>query len=109
MHRILAEESRASNQFRSVFWIAVVPAFIAVALVAFCVPEPKASRPSSQMRPLFRGRDLVRLDRRYWLIVLLAALLNLARSPGVFTNSRSKRRARVGLIPSVLIVMSRRR
>jgi MFS family permease len=95
------------NQFRSVFWIAVAPAFIAVALVAFCVPELKASRPSSQTRPLFRRTDLARFDRRYWLIVALAALLNLARFSQAFLLIRAQN---VGLpvafIPSVLIVLN---
>jgi MFS family permease len=95
------------NQFRSVFWIAVAPAFIAVALVALCVPEPKASRPSSRTRPLFRRTDLARFDRRYWLIVALAALLNLARFSQAFLLIRAQNVGlAVAFIPSVLIVMN---
>ena len=95
------------NQFRSVFWIAMAPAFIAVALVAFCVPEPKANRPTSQAGPLFRRKDLARLDRRYWLIVALAALLNLARFSQAFLLIRAQNLGlATAFIPSVLIVMN---
>ena len=95
------------NQFRLVFWIAVAPAFIAVALVAFGVQEPKPSRPTAQMRLLFRRTDLARLHRRYWFVVALAAVLSLAR----FSQASLLLRAEnVGLavpfIPSVVLVMN---
>jgi MFS family permease len=95
------------NQFRLVFWIAVAPAFIAVALVAFGVQEPKPSRPTAQMRLLFRRTDLARLHRRYWFVVALAAVLSLARFSQAFLLLRAEN---VGLavpfIPSVVLVMN---
>jgi MFS family permease len=97
----------SGNQIRSVFWFAVIPAFIAVALVAFAVKEPKPIPSTAPTRFLIHRTDLARLHRRYWLIVSLAAVMNLARFSQAFLLLRA---ANVGLsvafIPSVLMAMN---
>jgi sugar phosphate permease len=79
----------SGNHIRSVFWIAVIPAFIAVTVVAFAVKEPKPVLSTVPKRFLIRRTDLARLDRRYWLIVSLAAVMNLARFSQAFLLLRA--------------------
>ena len=89
------------------FWVAVLPASLAVAIVAFALEEPKPLRPTAPRRFWIRRTDLARLHRAYWLVVALAALMNLARFSQAFLLLRA---GNVGLsvafIPSVLIAMN---
>jgi MFS family permease len=95
------------NDFRSVFWVAVVPAFVAVAIVAFGVEEPKPGGPTVQRRSLIRRTELVRLHRRYWFLVALAVVLNLARFSQAFLILRAENAGlALALLPSVLMVMN---
>lgn len=96
-----------SEDFRAVFWIAVIPAFLAVALLVIAVREP--GRPAELRRvraPLHRD-ELRRLGAGYWWIVAFAALFTLARFSEAFLILRAES---IGLplvlVPIVLVVMS---
>jgi len=98
---------RTMNHFRTVFWIAVVPAFLSVALIAFAVREPeRAPALRKVMFPLHRD-ELVRLGRSYWLVVAVATVFTLARFSEAFLLLRAHQ---VGLpimlVPAVLVVMN---
>jgi MFS family permease len=55
-----------ANSFTTVFWIAVIPAFLSFALIAFTVREPeRPAGPRIVKAPLGRA-ELVRLDAAYW-------------------------------------------
>jgi MFS family permease len=95
------------NDIRKVMWIAVLPAFIAVALLFFYVREPERT---SADGPTTTGRSLAaarRLPQRFWLVVLLGAVFTLARFSEAFLVLRARD---VGLplryVPLVMIVMS---
>jgi MFS family permease len=96
-----------SNDFRSVFWIAVVPAFMAVALILFAVREP--ARPESLRRvrnPLSRA-ELRLLGPTYWLIVMVATLFTLARFSEAFLILRAEAAGlSLMLAPLVLVGMN---
>ncbi|MGA1860294.1 MFS transporter [Azospirillum sp. 11R-A] len=97
----------SGDNFRLVFWIAVVPAFVAVAVILFGVREPDRE-PSGEPRrfPIRRGQ-LRRLDATFWGVVMLASLLTLARFSEAFLLLRAQS---VGVedayAPLVLIVMN---
>lgn len=97
----------SGDDFRLVFWIAVVPAFVAVAVILFGVREPNRE-PSSEPRrfPIRRGQ-LRRLNATFWGVVALAAVLTLARFSEAFLLLRAQS---VGVedayAPLVLIVMN---
>lgn len=96
-----------ADDFRLVFWVAVVPAFLAVALIIFGVREPELPpRPAEQKFPIQRA-EIARLDARYWLVVAFATALTLARFSEAFLLLRA---ASVGLAvtyaPLVLIAMN---
>jgi MFS family permease len=98
-----------ANNFRLVFWFAVIPAFMCVALIVFGVREqerdaaqPHAARPF----PLNRN-NIARLPRRFWQLAALAAVLTLARFSEAFLLLRAEN---VGLavtwVPAILMVMN---
>jgi MFS family permease len=76
--------------YRSVFWVALLPALAAVALLAFGVREPEASRPAPLARSPLPRAALARLPARLWLVVGFAALLTLARFSEAFLVLRAQ-------------------
>ena len=79
-----------ANDFRAVFWVAAVPALLAVALLFFGVQEPARARParSARVNPLARAQ-LRRLPAAYWWVVAIAALFTLARFSQAFLVLRA--------------------
>lgn len=72
-----------ANDFRAVFAVAILPAFLAVALLVFGVREPDRPAPSSSGQPL-RRENLRQLSRTYWWVVGIGALFTLARFSEAF-------------------------
>ena len=96
-----------ANDIRAVLWVAVVPAFIAVALLAFGVHDPERAEGDSGMRNPLTFADATRLPLRYWLIVLLGAVFTLARFSEAFLVLRAQDVGlTLGYVPLVLIVMN---
>jgi MFS family permease len=96
-----------ANDIQSVLWIAVVPAFVAVAILVAAVHEPDRVRSGTGPRAPMRWSVVTRLPRRYWLITLLGAVLTLARFSEAFLVLRAQD---VGIalhyVPAVMVVMS---
>jgi len=101
-----------AGDFQMAFWVAVVPAFLALALLVFGVEEP--ARPKSESAPdagtgakHLRVADAKRLGRDYAVVVGIAAVLTLARFSEAFLVLRAQN---VGLptamAPWVMVVMS---
>jgi len=96
-----------ANDIRAVLWVAVVPAFVAVALLVLGVKDPEKSGVNSGMRSPLTFADAKRLPLRYWLIVLLGAVFTLARFSEAFLVLRAQDVGlRLGYVPLVLIVMN---
>lgn len=97
----------SGNNFRFVFWIAVLPAFISVALVVFGVQEPETHAAGGNRRFPLHREEIGRLGFKFWLVVAFAAILTLARFSEAFLLLRA---SSVGLaatyVPAVLIVMN---
>lgn len=96
-----------ADHFTSVFWIAVIPAFLSLALILIAVREPERPRGLRQVRmPLSRG-ELSQLSRSYWWVVTIAAVFSLARFSEAFLVLRAQS---IGLplmlVPAVLVVMN---
>jgi len=78
-----------ANDFRAVFWVAVVPALLSVALLYFGVHEPeRAAQAGRGVNPLTRA-NLRRLPAAYWWVVVIAALFTLARFSQAFLVLRA--------------------
>ena len=96
-----------ANDIRAVMWVAVVPAFIAVALLMLYVREPVRDHAQNRIGTRLALADARRLPLRYWLVVLLGAVFTLARFSEAFLVLRAQD---VGLglayVPLVMIVMN---
>ncbi len=96
-----------SDDFQAVFWIAVVPAFMAFALIVVAVREP--DRPAG-LRRVANPLSLVeakRLGGSYWRVVTIAGVLTLARfSEGFLTLRGQDVGLPIMLVPAVLVVMN---
>jgi MFS family permease len=96
-----------ADDFRSVFWVAVIPAFLSVAVIVVFVREPQRTRAAEETRAPLTRAELVKLDVSYWIVVAIAAVFTLARFSEAFLLLRAKS---VGFplmwVPSVMVVMS---
>jgi MFS family permease len=96
-----------ANDIRGVMWVAVLPAFVAVVLLALYVPEPSRDGSASSAGAPARLSDARRLPLRYWLIVLLGAVFTLARFSEAFLVLRAQDVGlALGYVPLVMIVMN---
>ncbi len=93
--------------YRLAFWIAAIPAFIAVGLIIFGVREPDVPRPAERRRFPIRRDELARLTRGYWLVVGLAGILMLARFSEAFLLLQAQATGLDdALVPLALVVMN---
>jgi MFS family permease len=104
--------ARMADDMRTVFWIAVIPAVIAVALLAAAVREPtkqarQADTAARDKRAPITFADAKRLRAGYWLVVLTGAVFTLARFSEAFLVLRAQNVGlAIGSIPLVMIVMN---
>lgn len=102
----IALMSLFAGDFRMVFWVATVPAAIAVVLVIAGVRE--TDRPSDATpAPPISIRDFSRFDAAYWSIVAIAVLMTLARFSEAFLILKAHDVGlAIALAPAVLVVMN---
>ncbi|MEO7361788.1 MAG: MFS transporter [Gemmatimonadaceae bacterium] len=96
-----------ADNFRRVFWVAVVPALLSVAVLLFAVKEPERPNDVRQVRMPLRREELRRLGAAYWKIVAVAGVFTLARFSEAFLILRAQSIGLpVKLAPAVLVLMS---
>jgi MFS family permease len=96
-----------SDHYQLVFWVAVIPAIIAVALLQFGVQEPERREPAQAPRWPLRLVGLKQLGGTFWLVTGVAMLLTLARFSEAFLLLRAQGAGLpVALVPGVLVVMN---
>jgi len=95
-----------ADNFTHVFWIAVIPAVVAVAIIVLFVREPRHPRAHTPRPPLSRA-ELGRLDLGYWMVVGVAAIFTLARFSEAFLLLRAQSVGMpVAWVPLVMVVMN---
>ena len=96
-----------ANDFRSVFWVAVIPAFLALGLILFAVKEPARPAGVRKVRNPLSRAELRLLGGMYWAVVAVATVFTLARFSEAFLILRAEE---IGLslllIPLVLVGMN---
>lgn len=96
-----------AGNFQLVFWVAVIPAFLAVLVLVVAVREPARTTPARAVRSPLSRRELRRLDAAYWSVVGVAVVFTLARFSEAFLILRAES---LGLpimwAPAVLVVMA---
>ncbi|MEP6891401.1 MAG: MFS transporter, partial [Nitrospirota bacterium] len=94
------------NDFRAVFWVAVVPGLMAVGLLLFGIQEP-AHRQASRGRNPIQWETLTRLRSTYWWVVGLGAIFTLARFSEAFLVLRAQHSGiPLALVPLVMVGMN---
>ncbi|WFP62259.1 MFS transporter [Mesorhizobium sp. WSM4904] len=97
----------AANQFRTVFWAAVVPGLLAVALLVAAVHEPARPAGLREVRAPLSLAELRRLGSPFWLVVCVATVFTLARFSEAFLILRAQAMdLPIVLAPLVLVVMN---
>lgn len=95
-----------ANDFHAVFWVAVIPAFLCVALLVFGVQEPERPAGAPRTNPI-RRENLRRLAPAYWWVVGIGAVFTLARFSEAFLVLRAQQGGLpLAWVPLVLIVMN---
>lgn len=95
------------GNFRTVFWVATIPAVFAVFLLVFGVREPHAAVPAKSGKPPLRWSDLRKFSREYWWVVAIGGVFTLARFSEAFLVLRAQS---IGLtatsVPMIMVVMN---
>lgn len=95
-----------ANDMRMVFWIAVIPAALAVACVLFGVEDAPAARAPVGAPPI-RLIDLKRLPSAFWNVTLVGVVFTLARFSEAFLILKASAEGLpLVLAPLVLVVMN---
>lgn len=71
----------------AVFWIAAIPAALAIVVLLVFVHEPKTAQPAN--RPRFHLSQSLKLNRAVWAVIGIAALIMLARFSEAFVLLKS--------------------
>lgn len=95
-----------ANDFRAVFWVAVVPGLLAVILLLFGVREPARHAGEKRSNPI-RRENLERLSGAYWWVVGIGAVFALARFSEAFLVLRAQQGGiALALVPLVMVAMN---
>ena len=95
-----------ANDFRAVFWVAVVPGVLAVVLLMAGIQEPVRHARDRLVNPIRRDA-LARLGGAFWRVAIIGAVFTLARFSEAFLVLRAQQ---VGItaswVPLVMVVMN---
>lgn len=95
-----------ADNFRAVFWVAVIPGLMAVALLYFSLREPEHRLTAKRANPI-RRENLKRLGRPYWWVVGIGAVFTLARFSEAFLVLRAQQGGiPLALVPLVMVAMN---
>lgn len=95
-----------ANDYRAVFWVAVIPGLLAVALLIFGVKEPTRHVGEKRTNPIKR-ENLARLGYAYWWVVGVGAVFTLARFSEAFLVLRAQQTGvATALVPLVMVAMN---
>jgi MFS family permease len=95
-----------ANNFRAVFWAAVIPGLMAVTLLFFGVQEPERNQVAKRTNPIKRD-NLKRLGGSYWFVVGIGAVFTLARFSEAFLVLRAQQGGiPIALVPLVMVAMN---
>jgi MFS family permease len=96
-----------SDNFKAVFWFAVIPALLALALIVFAVREPKRSPELRAVRNPISPSEIRNLGAAYWWVVAVATVFTLARFSEAFLVLRAQNVGLpIALVPAVLVAMN---
>ena len=99
--------SLSNDNFKFVFWIAVIPAFLALATMFVGVQEPKRETKTEVRKNPITKANMKRLGGVFWWLVAIGGLLSFARVGDAFLVLRaSEAQVPLAFIPLVLVAMN---
>lgn len=88
----------------AIFWIAVIPAFLAVALLIVGIREPET--PPARSKGLPRFADTGKLNTAVWIVIAVASVLTLARFSEAFLLLKAQEAGfTAAWVPITMVVM----
>ena len=95
-----------ANDFRAVFWVAVIPGLLAVLLLFLGVTEPKQNHTNHRINPISKA-NLKRLNAAYWWLVIIGALFMLARFSEAFLVLKGQQSGiPIAYTPLIMVAMN---
>ncbi len=95
-----------AGDFQAVFWVAVIPGVMAVALLAIGITEPPRTPGAIRHNPISRV-NLARLQPAYWRVVGIGAVFTLARFSEAFLVLRAQQSGiPLVWVPLVMVAMN---
>ncbi len=92
-----------ADDFRAVFWVAVIPGLLAVALLWAGIREPERPPAEKRGNPISRA-NLRRLGAAYWWVVAVGGVFTLARFSEAFLVLRAQQSGiALALVPLVMV------
>jgi MFS family permease len=96
----------SGDDFRLVFWIALIPAYLSIIVLVLAVKELPVPHDSSVRRAPVRLADLAALPPPFWWAIVIAGLLSLARFSQAFLVLKAHDiGVDAAFVPIMLVVM----
>ncbi|HEY5216242.1 MAG TPA: MFS transporter [Pseudolabrys sp.] len=96
----------SGDNFQLVFWIAVIPAFMAIVVVLFGLKEPARKTFATRPFRLPRRAEFARLAGPFWWAIAIASLLSLARFSHAFLVLKAHQLGiDAAFVPIMLVLM----
>lgn len=96
-----------ANEYRTVFWWALLPGVITVSLLLFGIREPEHHVETKPGKPPLSAHSIQQLGRRFWIVFVIAIIFTLGNSSDAFILLRAKQ---LGVaphtVPLILVVMN---
>jgi MFS family permease len=95
-----------SGDVLTVYWIAVVPAFLSVLILIIGIREPETPAAAKAAAPPLRTSDIIRLNSAVWSVIVAASTLTLARFSEAFLLLKSEEAGFTpAWIPITMVIM----
>ena len=96
-----------ADNFRAVFWVAVIPAVLCVIVLVVGVKEPERPAGLRRVKAPLSFAEMARLGQAYWWIVVVATVFSLARFSEAFLILKAQSEGlAIALVPLVLVAMN---
>lgn len=96
-----------ADNFRAVFWWALLPASLAVLLIVIGVREPDGTKATAQRGWPVRKQELKRMPAAFWVVIAIGVVFALARFSEAFLLLKAQAEGlALALIPLVLVWMN---
>jgi len=95
------------DSFKTVFWVAVIPAALCVALIIVAVHEPARPQNLRQVKSPLSPAELARLGPSCWWVIAISGVFTLSRFSEAFLILRAQGLGLpLALTPAVLVTMN---